>query len=291
MDYLLTHTFAIKMKDLNMSSIKTYAYATALLSSVYMISSETNAAVSYTNLNFNNWIDEGAATVAFFGYTYEKVSTMKFTNVATVNGVAIDATITASAMSGSGAGAWGGFRGNYAVGSDAPRGDIAFHYYGAKAGPTFVNLNLKFFVGGTSFTQSKSLDSFRLMMYDVDGEAAQDEFATAYMADGLYGFQRGTLMTATQNSDNVRFKGPGANQSETDTNGAFVLYYANTSSVNILMESMLDSGTNNPVFSALDGDQSMTMTGTFTSVALVPVPGAAALLGLAGVICGRRRRN
>jgi MYXO-CTERM domain-containing protein len=129
------------------------------------------------------------------------------------------------------------------------------------------------------------------MMYDVDGEAAQDEFATAYMADGLYGYQRGTLMTATQNSDNVRFKGPGADQSETDTDGAFLLYYANTSSVNILMESMLDSGTNNPVFSALDGDQSMTMTGTFTTLAEVPAPGAVTLIGLAGVLCGRRRRN
>ena len=99
-------------------------------------------------------------------------------------------------------------------------------------------------------------------------------------------------MQSSETSDAVRFTGPGANQDEKDTDGAFVLYYANTDTVNIRMENNTKSGGSNPVFSALDGDMSMlpAMAGTFTQVTAVPGPGAAALIGLAGALCGRRRR-
>jgi len=260
------------------------------LSSACAFASTANAAVSYTGLNFSNWINEGGATLAFGGNTYKKNLTMKFTNVANVNGVAIDATITASAVTGSGD--WGGWSGNYNGGPSEPRGDIALLYYG-DAGTSYFTYSLQFFVGGSSFTQRQALESFRLMMYDVDGEAAQDEFATAYKADGLVGYSRGPLMKATESADSVRFEGPGANQNETDTAGAFFLYYANTDTVNIRMENFTTGGANNPVFSALDGDASLLpfMTGEFTPVSpVVPAPGAVALLGLAGLARGRRQR-
>jgi len=260
------------------------------LSSACAFASTANAAVSYTGLNFSNWINEGGASSSWGGNTYKKNLTMKFTNVANVNGVAIDATITASAVTGSGD--WGGWSGDYNGGSSEPRGDIALLYYG-DAGTSYFTYSLQFFVGGSSFTQRKALESFRLMMYDVDGEPVQDEFATAYKADGLVGYSRGTLMKATESADSVRFEGPGVNQGEKDTDGAFFLYYANTDTVNIRMENFTTGGANNPVFSALDGDASLLpfMTGEFTPVSpVVPAPGAVALFGLAGLARGRRQR-
>lgn len=273
-----------KMKNM------TAFYAVATLSSACAFASVANAGVSYTGLNFSNWIDEGGPTVAFLGNTYEKNLTMKFANVANVNGMAIDATITATAVTGNGD--WGGWSGNYNGGANEPRGDIAMYYLG-DAGTSYFTYSLQFFVGGSSFTQRQALDSFRLMMYDVDGDAAQDEFATAYKADGLVGYSRGALMKATESADSVRFEGPGSNQPETDTDGAFFLYYANTHTVNIRMENFTTGAANNAVFSALDGDSSLLpfMTGTFTPVSpVVPAPGAVALLGLAGLAAGRRQR-
>lgn len=274
---------------MTMTKNMTAFYAGAILSSACAFASTANAGVSYTGLNFSNWIDEGGATLAFGGNTYEKNLTMKFTNVANVNGVAIDATITASAITGNGD--WGGISANYNGGPSEPRGDIALYYLG-DAGTSYFTYTLQFFVGGSSFTQRQAIESFRLMMYDVDGDANQDEFATAYMADGLVGYARGPLMKATESADSVRFEGPGANQDETDTDGAFFLYYANTDTVNIRMENFTTGAANNGVFSALDGDSSLLpfMTGGFTPVTpVVPTPGAVALLGLAGAF-GRRRR-
>jgi hypothetical protein len=166
---------------------------------------------------------------------------------------------------------------NYsAVAAGQPAGDAAFFY---QIAPNFtglgtMNYKIDLFASGSNYSTAYVAPDLRLFAYDIDGEAIQGEalrVAKDTGTGGLVGYQVGSAANAlivTDNSTNYLFSGRNVNLAETNTSGGVLLYFQNTSSVDLQFEAntitaqgpaAAPAGTpnGNPVFSAIDGDVSL----------------------------------
>lgn len=214
--------------------------------------------------------------------------TMDFLAVATSEGTTIDARVTAVVQpdtefaTGTTNRSGCGFIPNYkATASGQPSGDLGFLYAAVDGNAPGITLTISFFDGtgdrSGKFSESYAIPDLRLLVYDVDGEPAQMEWFDASYADGLYSYATGsapTSVTATPTDAGVHFFGPGQDCSETDTSGAVVLRYRNTSRVTLAFGAEQYKDGLNPVFSAIDGDLSMSVTGEFQAPTVAPAPRA-----------------
>ena len=212
--------------------------------------------------------------------------TMDFLAVATYEGTTIDARVDAVVQPGTefAAGTTNrtarGYIPNYkATASGQPKGDLGFLYATVDGNTPGVTLTLSFF-NGTGDRSGKFSDVYvvpdlRLLVYDVDGEPTQAEWFDASYADGLYSYATGTAatsVTATPTDTGVHFVGPGRDVRETDTSGAVLLRYHNTSRITLAFAAEQYKEGVNPVFSAIDGDVSLSVTGGFQTPTVAPAP-------------------
>jgi uncharacterized repeat protein (TIGR01451 family) len=214
--------------------------------------------------------------------------TMNFLHVATCEGKTIDARVTAVVRPGTefATGATNrttrGYIPNYkATTPGQPTGDLGFLYAGVGESTPGITLTISFFDGtgdrrGT-FREAYAVPDLRLLVYDVDGEPAQAEWFDASYADGLYSYATGTRaakVTATPTATGVHFVGPGKDFRETDTSGAVLLRYCSTSRITLAFGAEQCKAGKNPVFSAIDGDLNLPVTGEFQTPKVVPAPRA-----------------
>lgn len=245
-------------------------------------------------LIFNNPVQSTNGNYSGLG-PYYSGTTMDFLNVGTVNGSAIDMRVTVSAAIGNYS--YIGLMPNVSIGSTIS-GDLGFLHQATAAGYGGVDYTLTFYQGGGIFSQTVVVPQLHWIINDVDGEARQTETVTAFMSDGLQSYQVGSAsnhVTATVGASSVLFTSPGFNTDENDPTGAFVLTYANTSSVKLTMRSTTAANSSfpNAVYTGLDGDLSSnpTLTGYGPAVT-VPEPSGVILIAVAGVrILLRRRRR
>lgn len=222
------------------------------------------ATAEYIDLDFGNPVEatNGTRSLGSINVDYYDGLTMHFLNVATIGGQQIDARLSVTSVHPDYE--FVGTMPDYSQGQGVPEGDLGYLYQ-SRPGATGVggiNYRLEFFVGGNTFADLYDIPYFGLMVYDVDGESTQSEEVRAHEEDGLVGYRLANSagsVTATREPTSVRFTGPGTNRDETDASGAFIVYFANTSTVNLEMFSNTNtpSASGNPVFSAIDGDQSI----------------------------------
>ena len=254
----------------------------------------SNAQAQVIDLDFSNPVTAADYTNRTYGPAWSGNS-LNFTNVST----GVDAILTVTTESGV---SMDGIFADYkSTTAGSPNGDLGFRYEASAYGEATVTATLKFYESGSNFTTAKVLSSFRLMMYDVDGESVQSEGATFFKDDGLVSYQLSTdpsaIVSANSSvSGEVKFTGGGVNVSETDSSGAFLVNYMNTSSVRMEMYSNTyrDSPLPNGVFTAFDGDLSMfggSDKNFGTPNEVVPEPSSTALLGLGalGLLVRRKR--
>ena len=203
--------------------------------------------------------------------------TMDFLGVATYEGTTIDARVTATVRPNTefATGATNrtarGYIPNYkATTRGQPKGDLGFLYVGMDGISPGITLTISFFDGTGDrrgkFRETCAVPDLRLLIYDVDGEPAQAEWFDASNADGLYSYTTGTSatsVTATPTATGVHFVGPGKDFGETDTSGAVLLRYRNASRITLAFGADQYKAGVNPVFSAIDGDVSLPVTGGF----------------------------
>ena len=220
------------------------------------------------------------------GYTLGP--TMCFLGVATHEGRTIDARVTAVVQpntkfaSGAATRTACGYIPNYkATTAGQPKGDLGLLYDGFNKDNPGVVLTLCFFDGTGDrrgrFRDPYSLPDLSLLVYDVDGESDQAECFEAFHADGLYSYATGDApasVTAAPIAGGVHFRGPGKDFAETDTSGAVLLRYHDTSSITLAFGAEQRNRGKNPVFSAIDGDMSVPVTGTFHEPTVVSAPAA-----------------
>jgi hypothetical protein len=278
---------------------------------------------SAATLNFDELVGPATGSTLIGNSSVAQTTTARFTNVATENGRVVDAMIVATvkdstdfAETGS-AGYFGdgGFIPDYRPAGTNASADLGFLYYGngINSIENGISLAFSFFDGSGdlsgTFGQSILVDTLNFAIYDVDGEsvakgggADQSEFFRAFASDGLESYQLGTTeqaLTATQEGDELTFRGPDKNYAESDASGAVVLNYANTSSFTLDFGSVQSSGANqNGVFSAFDGDLSLIDLANFgpevAPVSQVPAPASLPLLVTAlgaGWIAQRRKKR
>lgn len=213
---------------------------------------------TYTDFVFDNPVQSTDDTRAGIG-DYYTGNVMDFLNVSPTSGATIDARVTASTV---GNVSFEGHYPNYnSPSTDEPNDDLGHVYIANGAGTGGIDYTIEFFVGGTNFITPFTVEDFRLMIYDVDGESFQSESVTASNDDGLVGYQLPTTdeFEVVQNGEEYTFNGPGTNRSETDPSAAVILYFSDTSSVtfNLRATTLSSSPLPNGVFSAIDGDLSL----------------------------------
>lgn len=251
-------------------------------------------AQTYYDLDFSNHVQATNANYSGLG-AYYTGTTFDFLNVAPTSGQNIDFRARVSNVT-SGY-SWNGAFPDYSSASGQPDGDLGYYYQANSAGLGGINYNLNFYRGGGSFNTAFVVPDFRLMIYDVDGEAAQSESVRVNVSQGFYGYRLpvlGGITVTNEGNGNYLFTGPGVNRPENDPSAAFILYYRNTSNITLNMVSNTSgSRLPNGVFSAIDGDLSMLagdLSG-FSNIILVPEPTSATLaLISATMLFGRRRR-
>jgi hypothetical protein len=243
--------------------------------------------------------------------------TIFFRDVASENGMTVDARITATLIGDThfadqydpnAENYFGdsGYIPNYKNSNFGPQDDLGFLYYGNGVDGEENGLTMTFeFFDGTGDSSGTFLDplvvsTLEIAIYDVDGEASQSEYFTAQRNDGLVSYAIGTspqALVATDLSDSIRFDGPGTNFSESDATGAAILYYELTEKLQLSFGSVQTSGAEqNAVFSAVDGDLSLFVNSDFgdaTIVSSVPLPAGGLLLltGIAGLLVNSRRSS
>ena len=260
-----------------------------LASGVVMLTSSSHGA---NPLIFNDPVQSTNGNYSGLG-PYYSGTTMDFLNVGTVNGSAIDMRVMVSTPVGPYT--YVGLMPNMSIGSTIA-GDLGFLHEATSAGFGGVDYTLTFYQGGGTFSQTVVVPQLHWIINDVDGESHQTETVTAFDADGLQSYQVGNAgnhVTAVQSASSVIFTGPGANTNENDPTGAFVLTYANTSSVTLSLRSTTSGSTfPNAVYTGLDGDLSSnpTLSGFGTPVT-VPEPSGLTLIALVGVRLLLRRRR
>ncbi|MCB1229332.1 MAG: isopeptide-forming domain-containing fimbrial protein [Verrucomicrobiae bacterium] len=218
------------------------------------------AEAEFVDLNFDNPVEATNGTFPGIG-NYYSGSTMHFSNVANIGGQQVDARLSVTAVTGPYQ-FIGTIPNHSQSGGSEPNGDIGYLYQSTGAGTGGITYRLEFFEGDGTYSTAYEIPYFSLMGYDVDGESVQSEEMRANEADGLVGYQLGSApgsVTATREPTSVLFTGPGSNRSETDPSGAFIMYFANTSKVDLEMISTTSGSSPQPnaIFSAIDGDLSL----------------------------------
>ncbi|MBN1506008.1 MAG: DUF11 domain-containing protein [Sedimentisphaerales bacterium] len=212
--------------------------------------------------------------------------TMDFLSVGIYEGTTVDARVTAIVRpdtefaTGTTNRTARGYIPDYkATTPDQPNGDLGLLYAAVAKGTPGVTLTISFFDGtrdrSGKFSEACFVPDLRLLVYDVDGEPSQAEWFDAFYADGLYSYATGaaaTSVTATPTAAGVHFLGPGRNFEETDTSGAVVLHYRNTSRITLAFGAEQYEVGTNPVFSAIDGDLGLAVTGGFKPPTVAPAP-------------------
>ena len=254
-----------------------------------------------TNLDFSHNVqanDGNSPNGSGLG-PYYSGAVLDYTNVGSLNGVGIDARMTATAF-GQGY-SFIGHLTNYSQNvAGQPTGDNAIYYLANEAGQSGgLTYKMDFYESGSNFTVPLVIPQARILIYDVDGESIQSEAVRAFKSDGLLSYQVGNTAQALVPTDfgsTVLFQGPGVNFSETDATGAVILLYQQTSSITLQFEAYTDitSGVPNGVFSGIDGDLSI-LNGNesgFDTPVVVPEPSSAllALLPIVAGLLGRRKR-
>jgi uncharacterized repeat protein (TIGR01451 family) len=215
--------------------------------------------------------------------------TMNFPAVATCDGTTVDARVTAVVQpntefaTGDTNRTARGYIPNYkAATRGQPNGDLGFLYAAAEGNTPGITLTLSFFDGtgdrSGTFRDPYVIPDLRLLIYDVDGEPTQAEWFDAFNGDGLYSYAMGAATTrvmATSTAAGVHFLGAGKDFRETDTSGAVVLRYRNTSHITLAFGAEQNKPGENPVFSAIDGDLSLSVTGDFQAPTVAPATRAA----------------
>jgi hypothetical protein len=259
---------------------------------------------------------------SIIGDQYTTDDAFTFYNVAPSSGYNIDLRVTVSDPNGDRYEYLGAFP-NYkhTNGATQPNGDLGYLYEftsgsnlssGSAARTGGITFNMEFRVGGTN--TPFVVPSFRLLMYDVDGESSQSESVRVFRDDGFYGYRLFNLdegesgitvaeegAVSEDGAFSYLFTGPGADVAEDNPRGAFVLYFENTSSIRLQMVSRTFTGSGaNGVFSAIDGDLSLfggddsDLDEAFHSFVPVPEPSTTMLAVAAGLVFslrGRRRAN
>lgn len=214
--------------------------------------------------------------------------TMDFLAVATYEGTTIDARVTAVVQpdtefaTGTTNRTARGYIPNYkATTPGQPKGDLGFLYAAVAGNAAGITVTVSFFDGtgdrSGKFSDAYVVPDLRLLIYDVDGEPAQAEWFDASYAEGLYSYTTGTAttsVTATPTALGVHFVGPRKDFREADTSGAVVLRYRNASRITLAFGAEQYKDGANPVFSAIDGDLSLSVTGGFQAPTVAPAPRA-----------------
>jgi hypothetical protein len=215
-----------------------------------------------TRLEANNATNLAGANLGN-GYTGNVI---RYTNVATNGTTTIDARITATPF-GTGY-SFVGHLPNYSTATGQPAGDAGFIYQTNTLGAGGMTYTIDLFVADAthSFTTAYTAPDLRFSVYDVDGEPSQNEavrVAKGTDLGGLAGYQVGTSgasLIAEDKGTSYLFSGRNANQLESDSSSAALLYFQNVSSVTFQFEADttgLGTGGTNGVFSAIDGDVSL----------------------------------
>ncbi len=242
------------------------------------------------DLDFSNQVESNNTTDIYgLGPAYTG-NTISVLNVASHDGTTVDAKITASAF--------GSYEFQYHI-INHNYGDMGFVVNSTGHGSGGLSYVFQLYDGtgsnSGSFNTPFAAEELSIMVYDVDGSGHQSENLRAYSADGLISYQTGTnanSLVASTEGNSVLFTGPRQNFLESDSTGAVILNYANTSQFTLNFESETFYGSlPNPVFSAIDGDLSMGTGGFAPSESVSDAGSTAALLG-AGVVAlafARRR--
>ncbi len=228
-------------------------------------------AAATTGLNFNTPVQTNDITnVDNHGPGYSG-TIIDYLNVAT----GIDARFTAT-VSGDGY-TFNGHIPTYTSAGNSS-GDAAFDYQIATnltnngVGIGTLSYKLDFFVHGTNFTTAATPFDFNLLVYDIDGDAAQNEalrVAKGVGTSGLNSYQIGdtgaTSLLATENTNDYLFSGRNQNVAETEVKGDVLLSFLSTNSVTLQFEANTTSSNDgaNTVFAAIDGDSTQKVVGTF----------------------------
>ncbi|WP_310413345.1 PEP-CTERM sorting domain-containing protein, partial [Chamaesiphon sp. OTE_8_metabat_110] len=172
---------------------------------------------------------------------------------------------------------------NYSTAANEPAGDAGFVYTAASGGTGGagtgvaggLSYTFDFYNSGGTFTTRTTAQglNLRFLVYDVDGEPSQGEAVRIAKGNGTSGFisyQRGNGGTSvagntvgplivTEDLNNYTFTGQNDNIAETNSAAATVFNFQNTNSVTFNFEALTRAGsaTDNPVFSAIDGDLSI----------------------------------
>ena len=244
--------------------------ASLVLAAAATVSQTDKAAAVNLNLKFNDPVQANNTTLSGIDPAYNG-SVINYRNVAT----GVDARITATAF-----GANYSFVGHapsYEVSSAAePNDDTALQYQIAanRTGAGGLTYKIDFFTtNGTihNFSTAYVAPELRFLVYDVDGEATQNEAVRIFKNSGLVGYQVGTSAQAlipTENANSYLFTGRNTNVAETDSSGSSIFYFQNVSSVLFQFEAntTTSSTSANQVFSAIDGDLSL-LQNNFSSFA------------------------
>ena len=131
-------------------------------------------------INFNNPVGTPESTSNFGAHFKSPI--VSYTGIATSGQTVLDARVTATAWGSAtfGQGVNSGNYPNYASGPAEPNGDAGLYYNGASVGPGGIHYDLEFFLGGSNFTTPYVIGEFELLIYDIDGDAAQREELNVY---------------------------------------------------------------------------------------------------------------
>ena len=259
------------------------------------------------NLRFNNPVEASDFTYTT-GALGPGISSriVRFANVAT----GIDAKVTATPFTGAAPGGTGtdytfsGHLPNYSTAAGEPAADLGFKYDIAanKTGKGGLTYKIEFFNTGSNYTTAITPANFRFLVYDVDGEPAQNEAVRIAKNSGLVSYQLGgntsSALTFSQDATSYLFSGRGVDQAENDSSGAAIFNFDNINAVTFEFEAdtITSSNVANRVFSAIDGDlsylSSFTNGGAASFGAVVAVPEPFTIIGtLVGGTAALRMRK
>jgi hypothetical protein len=269
-------------------------------------------AQTYVDLDFSGNVQPASQMYpnnSTLGPYYSSALSMDFANAGTYNGNSVDVRVSFLGLT-DGEGSsfrdtstyqWVGWIPDY--NDSFAKNDLGVYYRhdGNLDQPTGgIAWSMSFFLGGSSFNTSIELPGVRLLIYDHDGEALQDESIRAFAGDGLTGYQLhgNSGIHAHEEGDSYRFDSRGSGHPETTADGGMILYYQNTSSIRFDMFGTTYAGIppqNLGIFAAWDGNLGVNGGGTdgFNPLVTVPEPTAPILLGAAaaGLLLRRIRRT
>lgn len=164
-----------------------------------------------------------------------------------------------------------------------------------------IQLKIEFFEGdgvvdGVALLDtSKIIEDLSFMVFDIDGDADQDEFVQVHREDGLVSYQTSNLdpLSVSNNGPMYQFKGAGTDVAENDASGAAIFHYRNTDTVTVNFIAQTSGSAPNEIFQAINGDLSHIPLSEFSAaVSATPEPSAFVLMMLAMTgLCRVRRRE